>query len=58
MKEIDAAAGILKKLDRDGNGVLTPHELPRPPRPGDDRQPGPPRGDRPPREDDRAGDQS
>ncbi len=52
MKEIDAAAAILKKLDRDGNHVLTPNELPRPPRPGNDRRP-PRAGDRPPRQNDR-----
>lgn len=37
MKEIEAAVAILKKRDRDGNGVLTRDELPRPPRPGDER---------------------
>jgi uncharacterized protein YuzE len=35
LKEIEAAAAILKKRDRNGDGVLTPNELPRPPRPGD-----------------------
>jgi hypothetical protein len=46
MKEIDNAIKILKALDRDRNGVLTPDELPRPPRPGDD---GGRRGNNPPR---------
>ena len=49
MKEIDAAAAILKKRDVDNSGALTRDELPRPPRPprrgesdqGDGR-PGPP----------------
>jgi hypothetical protein len=36
MKEIDNAIKILKALDRNRDGVLTPDELPRPPRPGDD----------------------
>lgn len=36
-KEIENAAKVLKQLDRDGNGVLTPDELPRPPRPNDRR---------------------
>ena len=53
-KEIEAAVAILKKLDRDGNGVLTRHELPRPPRPGDEQRGGADRDDRPaPRGDDR-----
>jgi hypothetical protein len=34
-REIENAGKILKQLDRDGNGVLTPDELPRPPRPND-----------------------
>jgi len=35
-QEIEQAAAVLKKLDRDENGKLTHHELPRPPRPGDE----------------------
>lgn len=35
--EIENATQILKKLDRDRNGKITRDELPRPPRPGDDR---------------------
>lgn len=34
-KEIEAAVGILKKLDRNSDGKLTREELPRPPRPED-----------------------
>lgn len=51
--EIENAVTILRKLDRDGNGRLTRNELPRPPRPEDDRRQRGGRGDRPaPRGDD------
>ncbi len=44
--EIDQAPALLKKLDRNSDGLLTPNELPRPPRPRDERpRPRPPRGD-------------
>lgn len=38
--EITAAASVLRKLDQDGDGSLTHHELPRPPRPGDEHRNG------------------
>lgn len=61
LKEIDAAAAILKKRDADNSGSLTPDELPRPPRPPrrgesdqDNGRPGPP----PPRDGERSGEQA
>lgn len=50
-EEITAATAVLRTLDRDGDGSLTRHELPRPPRPEDDRHDGDDR--RPPRNEDR-----
>ena len=51
---MEGAVAILKKLDRDGNGVLTRRELPHPPRPGDEPRRGADRDNRrPDRHDDR-----
>ena len=36
-KEMNEAVAVLKKLDSNKDGVLTPDELPQPPRPGDER---------------------
>ncbi len=48
--EIDGAAAILRQRDRNGDGIVTHDELPRPPRPGERRRDGgPPPRDRAPR---------
>lgn len=50
--EMENAAAILKSRDRNGDGVLTREELPRPPRPEDERHGQPGRHDGPPPRDD------